>query len=137
MRALLIEWEASEGRRAGGINPKDPHLRCKHWQNMKVTPMLELRLVEDDRDLSYLEGVDGVTIILGADDINAAIDENFQAQYHIQDEFIFQEHLKQKNKKSETEIDIEGLPDDYEDRLKVLKNVYKVKGISKKERNHV
>lgn len=137
MRALLIEWEASEGRRAGNINPKDPHLQCRNWQNMKVTPMLELRLVNDDRDLSYLEGVDGVTIILGADAINAAIDENFQPQYHIQDEFIFQEHLKQKNKKSETEIDIEGLPEDFEDRLKVLKDTHKVKGIVKKERKHV
>ena len=104
---------------------------------MKVIPHLELRLVKDDRDLSYLEGVDGVTIIEGKGAINEAIDDNFPVQYHIADEFIFQEHLKQKNKKSETEIDIEGLPDDYEDRLKVLKYTHKVKGIVKKERRHV
>ena len=136
MRALLIEWEGN-GRRAGDINNKDVNLECRGWQNMKVTPQLELRLVNDDRDLNYLEGVDGVTVILGADAINQAIDENFPTQYGISDEFMFQEHFKQKNKKSETEIDVDGLPDDYEDRLKVLKDTHGLKGIAKRERKHV
>ena len=135
MRALLIEWERN-GRRAGDINNKDVNLECRGWQNMDVVPMLELRLVNDDRDLSYLEGVDGVTIILGADAINTAIDEHFPAQYHIQDEFLYQQHFLQKNK-MHTVIDIDDLPDKAQDRLQVLKDTHGLKGIAKKERQHV
>ena len=76
MRALLIEWE-SNGERAGNVDPRDPQLQCYGWQNMDVEPMLELRIVEDDRDLSYLEGAPGVTIIEGKAAINKAIDDNF------------------------------------------------------------
>ena len=136
MRALLIEWERN-GRRAGNINNRDVNLECRSWQNMDVTPQLELRLVNDDRDLSVYEGVDGVTVILGAEAINAAIDEHFPTQYSLQDEFLYQEHFKQKNKKAGSEIDIEGLPDDMQGRLKILKEIHGLKGIMKKERNHV
>lgn len=136
MIALLIEWERT-GKRAGNINPKDPNLQCYGWQNMDVTPMLELRIVEDNRDLSHLEGVKGVTIIEGKSDINKAIDDNFPPQYHLSDEFLYQEHFKQKGKKSETEIDIDKLPDDQQERFKVLKDTHGLKGIEKKERLHV
>lgn len=136
MRALLIEWERN-GHRAGNINNKDINLQCHGWQNMKVTPYLELRVVEDDRDLSYLEGIDGVTIILGSNAINEAIDEHFPPKYYVSDDFIYQEHFKQKGKKSETEIDVNTLPDDYEERLKILKDNHGLKGIVKKERQHV
>lgn len=136
MRALLIEWK-SNGKRAGNVNPKDPKLQCYGWQNMDVSPLLELRVVEDDRDLSYLEGVPGVTIIEGKAAINKAIDDNFEPKYILQDEFLYQEHFKQKNKKPETEINIDQLPDNHQDRLKVLKDTHKIKGIAKKERQHV
>ena len=135
-KALLIEWQRN-GKRAGNINPKDPKLQCYGWQNMDVVPMLELRVVEDDRDLSQYEGVPGVTIIEGKTAINQAIDDNFPPQYHLQDEFLYQEHFKQRNKKAETKIDIDLLPDNHQDRLKSLKNTHKLKGIAKKERNHV
>lgn len=136
-RALLIEWEPHTGKRAGNINNRDPKLRCNWWQNMDVTPALELRIVEDDRDLSNLEGVSGVTIIEGEANINQAIDDNFPPQYHIQDEFLYQEHFKQKNKIPATEIDIDQLPDKAQDRLQVLMETHAIKGIAKKERNHV
>lgn len=136
MRAILIEWERN-GHRAGDINNKDVNLECRGWQSMDVVPMLELRLVNDDRDLSYLKGVDGVTIILGEDAINAAIDEHFPPKYHLQDEFLYQEHFKQRGRKSGVEIDIDSLPDDHQERLKVLKDTYGLKGIAKKEREHV
>ena len=136
MRALLIEWEPN-GNRAGNINNKDVNLQCHGWQNMDITPMLELRIVEDERDLTYLDGVDGVTIIEGKGNINEAIDTYFPPKYHITDEFIFQEHFKQKNKKPGSEIDIDGLPDDYSGRLKILKNTHGLKGVAVKERNHV
>ena len=134
MRALLIEWKRN-GNRAGGINPKDPKLQCYGWQNMDVNPMLELRVVEDNRDLSQYEGIKGITIIEGKGAINQAIDDNFPPQYHLQDEFLYQEHFKQKNKK--TGIDIDLLPDNHQDRLKKLKDTHKLKGIVKKERQHV
>lgn len=136
MRALLIEW-TRQGKRAGNINPKDPMLQCYGWQNMDVEPMLELRVVEDDRDLSHLEGAPGVTIIEGKAAINQAIDDNFPPQYHLQDEFIYQEHFKQKNSQHGSEIDIDMLPDNHQDRLKVLKDTHKLKGIAKNERQHV
>lgn len=136
MRALLIEWEGN-GHRAGDINNKDVNLECRGWQNLNVVPMLELRLINDDRDLDYLKGVDGVTIILGADAINAAIDKHFPPKYHLSDEFIYQEHFKQKGRKSGTEINIDSLPEDYQERLKVLKDKHGLRGIAKKERQHI
>lgn len=48
MIALLIEWNQNTGKRAGNINPKDPKLQCYGWQNMDVTPAIELRVVEDE-----------------------------------------------------------------------------------------
>ena len=136
MIALLIEWERN-GKRAGNINNKDVNLRCNGWQNMDVTPMLELRIVEDNRDLNYLKGISGVTILEGKENINQAIDDNFPVKYGIQDEFLYQEHFKQKNKKPETVIDIDTLPDNHQARLKVLMDVHGLKGIVKKERQHV
>ena len=136
-RALLIEWEGRTGKRAGNINMKDPKLQCYGWQNMDVTPMLELRIVEDDRDLSHLEGVEGVTIIEGKTAINQAIDDNFPPVYHLSDEFIYQQHFLQKNKIPATAIDIDQLPDKAQDRLQVLMETHGLKGIAKKERQHV
>jgi len=135
-RALLIEWK-SDGSRAGGINPKDPKLQCYGWQNMDVFPMIELRIVEDDRDLSQLSGVSGVTIIEGKESINNAIDYNFPPRYYIQDEFIYQEHFKQKNKTPETSIIIDELPIDMQDRLKELMDTYNLNGIAKKDHKHI
>ena len=136
MRALLIEWERN-GHRAGDINNKDAKLQCHGWQNMDVVPMLELRVVVDNRDLECLRGVPGVTVIEGKDAINQAIDEHFPPKYHLQDVFLYQEHFKQKGKKTGTEIDIDTLPDNYQERLKVLKDTHGLKGIVKKEREHV
>jgi len=80
-RALMIEWNASTGERAGGINPRDPKLQCYGWQVMDKEPALELRIVEDDRDLSIYKDVKGVTIIEGAAAINAAIKKHFPPRY--------------------------------------------------------
>lgn len=132
-RALLVEWDPNTGDRAGNINPRDKHLRCNGWQNMDITPSIELRLVEDDRDLSIYDDVDGVTILNGTDVINEVIVANFSSMMTVNDEMIYTEHIKSKRGK----IDIDSLPDDRNARLEVLKNKYHVKGISEIKPNLV
>ena len=97
MRALLIEFDLKTGKRAGGINPKDPKLQCYGWQDLDSDPALEIRLVEDDRDLSSLEGVKGVTILEGKEAINNAIDAYIPSQYGVQSEFLMREHMKERS----------------------------------------
>ncbi|MBA7694940.1 hypothetical protein ES703_103556 [subsurface metagenome] len=96
MRALLIEWDPKTGKRAGDINPRDPKLQCYGWQDTDVDPALEIRLVEDDRDLSSLEGVKGVTILEGKEAINDAIDTYIPPKYGVKSEFLMREHMKEK-----------------------------------------
>ena len=124
-KALLIEWDLSTGERAGNINPRDPKLHCNGWQNMDVNPAIELRLVNDDRDLSVYENVSGVQVLIGDNKINAAIVANFPSKMKIEDELIYTEHIKLKRGK----IDIDALPNDRESRLRLLKTLYGVKGI--------
>jgi len=97
MRALLIEWNPKTGKRAGDINPRDSKLQCYGWQNSDVDPAVEIRVVEDDRDLSYLKGVSGVTILEGKDAINNAIDTYIPPKYGVQSEYLMREHMKEKN----------------------------------------
>ncbi len=96
MRALLIEFDRRTGKRAGGINPKDPKLQCYGWQNLEREPALEIRVVEDDRDLSYLKNIPGITFLEGKDAINAAIDANIPPLYTIQSEFLMREDMKER-----------------------------------------
>ena len=128
-RALLIEWDPSTGKRAGGINPRDLNLLCHGWQNMDVTPAVELRLVEDERDLSEYECVTnpGVTVLIGKEAINAAIDDNFSSKMSIEDELLYKEHFKEKVRGNK--IKISDLPDNREERLKELKTKHGIKGI--------
>ena len=128
-KALLIEWDPSTGERAGNINPKDPKLRCNGWQNMDVSPAIELRLVEDDRDLLVYENADGITILNGRDEINEAIDINFTSKIVIEDELIYSEHIKSLR----GQLDISKLPDNREERLKDLKSKHGIKGIKEIE----
>ncbi|MCL0076488.1 hypothetical protein M1O12_00390 [Dehalococcoidia bacterium] len=96
MRALLIEVDFETGKRAGGIDPRDPNLRCRGWQNLDSEPGLEIRLVEDDRDLSQYAGVPGVTVLEGKDAINAAIQANFPPRYDVVDRELLLAHLREK-----------------------------------------
>jgi len=96
-RALLIEFNSSTGDRAGGISPRDPKLRCYGWQNLESEPNKEIRLVEDDRDLSRYEGIPGGTILSGETEINQAIDTIVPERYSVQDKDLFLEHLRQKD----------------------------------------
>ena len=131
MKALLIEWDPSTGKRAGNINPKDPALRCNAWQNMDVTPAIELRLIEDDRDMSQYKGIEGVTVLTGKNEINAAIDTNFPPKIVIEDELMYNEHVKEQI--GDKKIKIDKLPDNRNKRLKELKDIYHIKGIVEHE----
>ncbi len=96
MRALLIEFDLKTGKRAGNINPKDPKLPCHGWQALEREPAIEIRLVEDDRDLSVYEGVAGVTILDGKKAINEAIIANIPTRYAVKDKELMLAHLKEK-----------------------------------------
>lgn len=95
MDGLLIEFDLRTGRRAGDIDPRDPGLKCYRWQNLDEEDInakgyvwqsdlppgsrgLEIRVVEDGRDLSQYEGVPGVTVLRGNAAINAALDSYFE-----------------------------------------------------------
>lgn len=126
-RALLIEWIQHTGKRAGNVDPRDPQLQCYGWQNMDVEPAIELRVVEDNRDLSQYEGVKGVTILIGKEQINIAIDEYFPVKYSIEDNLLYEEHVKQEIGNSH--IIINDLPENRNDRMKRLKTMHHIKGI--------
>jgi len=95
MNALLIEFDLKSGRRAGNIDPRDKGLKCYGWQNLDEEDInakgyvwksdipagqraLEIRVVEDGRDLSQYEGVPGVTVLRGNAAINDALDRYFE-----------------------------------------------------------
>lgn len=96
MKALLIEFNRSTGKRAGNISPIDPNLRCQGWQKLDVEPALEIRLITDDRDVSQYEGIEGVTILEDKKAINNAIDELQLERYSIDNEILFRLDVDEK-----------------------------------------
>lgn len=125
LKALLIKWNQSTGKRAGNINPRDPGLFCNAWQNMDVTPAIELRTIKDDRDIKQYVTMEGVTVLYGPDQINEAIDQNFPSKYIIEDEIFYAAHIKNEVE----QIDFEALPNDRMKRLKILLDQYNIRGI--------
>lgn len=78
MRAIKIQVNFNTGERAGGIDPRDENLQAyggSKWQKMEGTNNYEIRLVQDDRDLSQYESVDGVTVLRGRQEIEQAIQQ--------------------------------------------------------------
>lgn len=96
-KALLIEFNLSTGKRAGNISPRDPQLPCHGWQDLESEPAREIRLVEDDRDMSQYEGISGVTILNGEAKINQAITNIVPERYSVKNQGLFLEHLRQRN----------------------------------------
>lgn len=96
MRALQIEFNQYTGKRAGGINPRDPFLHCFGWQNLVANPAIEIRAVLDDRDLSQYEGTPGVTVLGDDAEIDAAIDATIPTRYSIRDETLFRLDMGQR-----------------------------------------
>jgi len=96
IRALLIEFDSMTGKRAGGIDNKDPKLVCYGWQDLDSIPAREVRLVMDDRDLSQYEGKTGITVLNGEAEIQAAIDSIVSDHYKITNETLLTEHIRQR-----------------------------------------
>lgn len=122
MKALLIEFDVRTGKRSGSINPKDPGLFCYGWQNLDVTPQIEIRLIKDNRDLSQYRGVAGVQVLENREEINKAVDQHMPIKYSIDNEALFREHLHQRK------INLDEISGDTEAVLKNLKSK-QIKGI--------
>lgn len=126
MKALLIEFDVNTGIRAGNIDPNDPKLQCYGWQNLEVSPQIEIRVIEDDRDVSQYEGIKGVSILKDKTQINKAIDEHIPVRYGIADEVLFIEHLRQRK------INLDDIPKKRQEVLKELLNKG-IKGIAERK----
>lgn len=95
-KALLIEFDVSTGKRPADIRSNDPGLWCYSWQKLDVEPALEIRIIQDDRDIAQYENVPGITILEGDVAINAAIDALELERYSIDNEVLFRASMEQK-----------------------------------------
>ena len=97
VKALLIDWEPTTGERAGGsLVDYKTGLRCHPaWQNDKTGK--EIRMVIDG-DVTRFEGVEGVKILLGSKEIDAALAqlETLAPAYVITHEALAVESIRQK-----------------------------------------
>ena len=130
MKALLVEFNGKTGKRAGNINPNDPKLQCYGWQDLEVHPPIEIRIIEDNRNVSQYEGIEGVTVLSNKTEINKAIDDYIPIRYGIENEVLFQEHLREKKVKLDK---IEGNTKD------ILRELFKqgIKGMLEHKPNKV
>lgn len=118
LRALLTRVDFATGERAGSIDPRDPKLPCRGWQDTEKG--LEIRLVEDDRDLTMFDGVDGVTVLNGKGAINDAVKKHFvkPSSYTISNETIMIKHMEERN------ISLDVLSSKNGPMNKILKELY-------------
>jgi len=139
MRALLIEFDGATGRRPAGIEANDPKLQCYGWQQLDSAKLqelgyipkafgntcLEIRVIEDDRDISQYEGreSEGLKVLYNDTEIQAAIDQYMPPAYRTADEALFKIDIEQRGVKL---ADVSG-----KDSQEVLKNLHAqgVKGI--------
>lgn len=98
MKALLIEFDLAKGRRPAGIEANNPKLQCYGWQNLEVIPAIEIRVIEDEKDIAQYEGreAEGLTVLHNDNEIQAAIDEHCKPVYSMGDEVLFKTHLEQR-----------------------------------------
>ena len=96
MKALLIQVDFATGKRAGNIDPRDIGLGCDP-SHQNIDRGIEIRTIEDNRDLKQYRGVKGVTVLEDNIAINNAIQKNIPARYEIQDKELLLAHMKEKN----------------------------------------
>jgi len=88
MTALEIQVNFSTGERAGGIDPRDPGLECHPtWQNLDEG--IEIRIIKDGRDVEQYRNIPGITVLEGAEAINARIKEIKPTTYAVANEALF------------------------------------------------
>ena len=93
MRGICVLVDFGTGYRAGGINPRDPNLRCHpSWQNLQRG--CEVLLVLDENTKPY-EGIDGVTVLNNLQEIQTALDHEIgeRVQFGVASEAILQATL--------------------------------------------
>jgi len=100
MKGLLIQFDVSRGDRGGrpqGVRAKDPGLQCYGWQDLDSTPQIEIRVIEDDRDISQFEGreAEGVKVLYTDDEIQAEIDK-LPVRHSVDSPELFQADIAQK-----------------------------------------
>ncbi len=122
MRGLLIEFDVETGKRPQGIDPNDPKLQCYGWQNLEVRPALEIRVIEDDRDIGQYKGreAEGLTVLHDNSEIDTAIEQHIPSRFTVDDETLMKVDLEQRQIKL---TDVPG-----EKRGEVLKNL-KARGV--------
>nr|QBN22361.1 hypothetical protein [uncultured archaeon] len=129
MKGLLIDVDFNTRERAGGIDPNDPGLECRAWQNLDTGK--EIRIIKDDRDVTQYEGIDGITVLNSDAEINNAIDNNVPTRYSVDEDAIFKKSIDQKG------LDLDNFPNDTQQMLEQLYENHGVKGISKSTPEHV
>lgn len=110
--ALKIKVDFESGERAGGIDPRDPNLYCLA-QNLEDG--YEIRLVLDDRDISVYQGVEGIEIIEGIENIDRAIMEmlpNDEQWHFARDDLLVQTSILAKHQDPNDPFSIDKIPDD-------------------------
>ena len=93
MKGICVDVDFGTGYRAGGLNPRDPNLRCHPtWQNLKRG--CEILLVLDENTQPY-EEIEGVTVLHNEQEIQAALDEKIgeRVQFSVASEAILSASL--------------------------------------------
>lgn len=95
MKGLLIEFDGGTGIRAGNL-VLDDKLLCHGWQQLATVPCLEIRVIEDDRDVAQYEGIPGVTILHDDAEIQAAIDQYMPSRASVDNESLMKLDIEQR-----------------------------------------
>ena len=103
MKALLIAWNETTGKRAGNINPKDPNFQCYGWQRLNGADSLEIRLVMDGK-VDNFRGVEGITVLENDEEIDNAIDQRLKPRRYLVSETIILKSMEEKGLKVSDEL---------------------------------
>ena len=109
--ALKIKVDFETGERAGRINPKDPGL---YTLAQNLEDGYEIRLVLDNRDISVYQGIEGVEVIEGVENIDAAIEALLpdEEQYlFARDDLLVQTSILAKHQDPNDSFNVNDIPD--------------------------
>jgi len=110
--ALKIKVDFKSGKRAGGINPRDPNL---YTLAQNLEDGYEIRLVLDDKDIEQYRNVPGIEVIEGIDAIDRAIIEllpNDEQYLFARDDLLVQTSILAKHQDPNDPFYVSQIPDD-------------------------